>query len=372
MRILEKAGLGDETALPIAMQFLPPQPTLNFAYDESHLVVFSTIDELFHKLELNLDCIDILITNCSIFSPSPSLSSMIVNKYKLKSSIKTFSLSGMGCSASAISIDLANRLLQIWPNSYALVVSTEIITPNCYIGSERSMSVPACLFRVGCSSILLTSNWAERCRAKYQLLNVVRTNNCANNKAYKSVTQEEDVEGKIGISLSKDLMFIAGETLKSNITSLGPLVLPISEKLKFVINFVSRKFLWSNTIRPYLPHFNKVFDHFCIHAGGRAVIDEIQKNLSLSAQQVEASRMTLHRFGNTSSSSIWYELSYIEAKGRMKKGDRVWQIAFGSGFKCNSMVWKCNRNVDTKIDGHGPWKHCIHRYPVHIPDFQKL
>ena len=29
---------------------------------------------------------------------------------------------------------------------------------------------------------------------------------------------------------------------------------------------------------------------------------------------------------------------------RLKKGDRIWQIAFGSGFKCNSAVWQCLRN----------------------------
>ena len=29
---------------------------------------------------------------------------------------------------------------------------------------------------------------------------------------------------------------------------------------------------------------------------------------------------------------------------RLRKGDRIWQIAFGSGFKCNSAVWECKRN----------------------------
>ncbi|CAN6843761.1 hypothetical protein Bca4012_049677 [Brassica carinata] len=85
--------------------------------------------------------------------------------------------------------------------------------------------------------------------------------------------------------------------------------------------------------------------HSRIHAGVRAVIDELQKNLQLSGEHVEASRMTLHRFGNTSCSSLWYELSYIESKGRMRRGYRVWQIAFGSGFKCNYAVWKCNRKI---------------------------
>ncbi|WJX95120.1 very-long-chain 3-oxoacyl-CoA synthase [Trifolium repens] len=94
--------------------------------------------------------------------------------------------------------------------------------------------------------------------------------------------------------------------------------------------------------------FKKAFEHFCIHASGRAVIDELQKSLKLSAEHVEASRMALHRFGNTSSLSLWYELSYIEAKGRMKKGDMIWQIGFGSGFKCNSAVWKLETIPDAK------------------------
>ena len=89
--------------------------------------------------------------------------------------------------------------------------------------------------------------------------------------------------------------------------------------------------------------FKKAFDHFCIHAGGRAVIDGIQTNLNLPDQLVNPSRETLRNYGNTSSSSIWYELAYIEAnkegQNPLKRGDRILQIAFGSGFKCNSAVW---------------------------------
>mgnify|MGYP001807476252 CR=1 FL=1 len=49
------------------------------------------------------------------------------------------------------------------------------------------------------------------------------------------------------------------------------------------------------------------------------------------------------RYGNVSSSSIWYVLAYIETFRGVTTGDRVWQLGFGSGFKCNSAVWKANR-----------------------------
>lgn len=369
MRILERSGLGEETCLPPAIHYIPPKPTMEAARGEAELVIFSSIDSLFQKTGLKPKDIDILIVNCSLFSPTPSLSAMIVNKYKLRSNVRSFNLSGMGCSAGLISIDLARDLLQTHPNSNALVVSTEIITPNYYQGNERAMLLPNCLFRMGGAALLLSNKRRERTRAKYRLVRIVRTHKGGDDKAYRCVYEEEDAQGKIGINLSKDLMAIAAEALKSNITTIGPLVLPASEQLLFLFTLIGRK-IFNLKWKPYIPDFKLAFEHFCIHAGGRAVIDELQKNLQLSAEHVEASRMALHRFGNTSSSSLWYEMSYIEAKGRMKKGDRVWQIAFGSGFKCNSAVWKCNRTVKTPCDG--PWQDCIDRYPVHIPEVVKL
>ncbi|KAL4319468.1 hypothetical protein GQ457_18G021150 [Hibiscus cannabinus] len=369
MRILERSGLGEETCLPPSIHYIPPTPTMEAARGEAELVIFSAMDSLFKKTGLKPKDVDILIVNCSLFSPTPSLSAMVINKYKLRSNVKSFNLSGMGCSAGLISIDLARDLLQLHPNCNAVVVSTEIITPNYYKGKERAMLLPNCLFRMGGAAILLSNRRSEKWRAKYRLVHVVRTHKGADDKAYRCVFEEEDKEGNVGISLSKDLMAIAGEALKSNITTIGPLVLPASEQLLFLVTLIGRK-IFNPKWKPYIPDFKQAFEHFCIHAGGRAVIDELQKNLQLSAEHVEASRMALHRFGNTSSSSLWYEMSYIESKGRMKRGDRVWQIAFGSGFKCNSAVWKCNRTIKTPTDG--PWADCIDSYPVHIPEVVKL
>ena len=56
---------------------------------------------------------DILIVNCSLFNPTPSLSAMIINHFKFKSNIVSYNLSGMGCSAGVISISLARELLQV-------------------------------------------------------------------------------------------------------------------------------------------------------------------------------------------------------------------------------------------------------------------
>ncbi|XP_020599505.1 3-ketoacyl-CoA synthase 4-like [Phalaenopsis equestris] len=364
-KILERSGLGEETYVPDAMHYLPPRPSMAAARDEAEQVMFGCLDKLFQNTGVKPKDVGILVVNCSLFNPTPSLSAMIVNRYKLRGNILSFNLGGMGCSAGVISVDLARDLLQVHRNTYAVVVSTENITQNWYFGNRKSMLIPNCLFRVGGAAILLSNRSADRHRAKYRLVHVVRTHSGADDKAFRCVYQEQDDDGKVGVSLSKDLMAIAGGALKTNITTLGPLVLPISEQLLFFASLVAKK-LFNSKVKPYIPDFKLAFEHFCIHAGGRAVIDELEKNLQLQPIHVEASRMTLHRFGNTSSSSIWYELAYIEAKGRMRKSNRVWQIAFGSGFKCNSAVWQALRKV--KPSQGGPWLDCIDRYPVQIID----
>ena len=192
-----------------------------------------------------------------------AIAAMIVNKFKMKSNVQSYNLSGMGCSAGVIAVNLAKDLLQHHRNCNALVVSTENITQNFYLGTQKSMLIPNMLFRVGGAASLLSNKRRDYWRAKYQLLHVVRTHKGADDAAYNCVFQKEDPDGVVGVKLDKSLMAIAGEALKINITTLGPLVLPVTEQLKFFFNLVQRKVLKQKQ-KAYIPDFKKAFDHFCI------------------------------------------------------------------------------------------------------------
>ncbi|WVZ50815.1 hypothetical protein U9M48_002037 [Paspalum notatum var. saurae] len=368
-KILERSGLGQGTYFPAAVLNSPPNPCMAEARAEAEAVMFGAIDQVLAKTGVRARDIGVVVVNCSLFNPTPSLSAMIVNHYKLRGNVASYNLGGMGCSAGLISIDLAKQLLQVHRNTYALVVSMENITLNWYWGNNRSMLMSNCLFRMGGAAVLLTNRGgAARRSAKYQLVHTVRTHQGGDDRAYRCVFQEEDAAGRVGVALSKDLMAVAGEALKTNITTLGPLVLPMSEQVLFLASLVARRVFGVRGLRPYIPDFKMAFEHFCIHAGGRAVLDTIESSLGLSAWHMEPSRMTLNRWGNTSSSSLWYELAYTEAQGRVRRGDRAWQIAFGSGFKCNSAVWRALRTIDPAEETVGnPWVEEIHRFPVEVP-----
>ncbi|KCV73026.1 hypothetical protein, variant [Fonticula alba] len=351
-KILRRSGLGDHTYFPPGIVISPMDLSMQSARDEFLYVAGKCCDELFQKTGVDPSKIDLIVVNCSLFNPTPSLSAMIINRYKMRDNIRNYNLSGMGCSAGVISLDLAKDLLQVHGASNCLVISTENITQNWYHGNQRNLLLSNCLFRMGCAAVLLTNKPQYASRAKYELLHTVRVHHGASDESLEAVYQIEDPDNLIGVRLSKDLINVVSKTLRSNLTTLGPLILPISEQLKFFINLVQTKYLGFKNIPRYTPDFRKAVQHFCIHAGGRAVIDGLEQNLQLTPDDVLPSRATLNRVGNTSSSSIWYELSFIEYSARIKKGDRIWQIAFGSGMKCNSAIWKALRPIhDRSRDG---------------------
>lgn len=367
VKVLERAGVGDEACMPTTLHEIPPGVTLKLSREEIKEVLFTVVKDLLSRRKINPKSIDILVSNCSLFCPTPSITSMIINKFGLRSNIKSFSLSGMGCSAGMLSISLVKDLLKVHKNSLALVLSIEAVTPNGYSGCTKSMLIANTIFRMGGAAILLSNRHKDKHIAKYKLQHLIRTHMGSDDQSYMSVIQQDDEAGEIGVSLSRSLVPVAGKALKTNISQLGPLVLPYSEQLQYGWSVLRQK-IWSvpGKKQLHVPNFRKAFEHFCIHAGGRSIIQAVEDNLKLLKEDGEASRMTLHRFGNTSSSSVWYELCYLEAKGKMKKGDRVWQIAFGSGFKTNSAVWKCILDLDPDV--RNAWSDRIHLYPVSSPD----
>jgi len=82
---------------------------------------------------------------------------MIVNKFKLRADVQSYNLGGMGCSAGIIGIHLAKDLLQVYPDARALVVSTEVLTRQWYLGNDRVCILcpsSVCLaFPVFCSDV---------------------------------------------------------------------------------------------------------------------------------------------------------------------------------------------------------------------------
>ncbi|KAK9282942.1 hypothetical protein L1049_011167 [Liquidambar formosana] len=361
LKTIVSSGIGEETYGPRNVILgKEASSTLMDALSEMEEIFFDTLDKLFARSGVSPSEIDILVVNVSLFSPVPSLTARIINHYKMRDNIKAFNLSGMGCSASVVAIDLVQHLFKSHKKAYAIVVSTESMGPNWYCGKERSMMLSNCLFRSGGCSMLFTNNRAQKHRAILKLNCMVRTHHGSNDEAYGCCMQVEDELGYRGFRLTKSLTKAGAQALTQNLRVLLPQVLPIWELLRYTS--VSRlRNVFNNHTAGVKAGVNLKagIEHFCIHPGGRAVIDGVGKSLELSDHDLEPARMALHRFGNTSAGGLWYVLGYMEAKKRLKKGDRILMISLGAGFKCNNCVWEVMRDLEDP----NVWKDCIASYP---------
>ncbi|KAK4351517.1 hypothetical protein RND71_030830 [Anisodus tanguticus] len=365
LKAIVSSGIGEQTYAPRMIFYGREEcPTYDDGISEMDEFFHDSIDKLFKKTKISPSQIDVLVVNISMLATMPSLSSRIINHYKLRQDIKVYNLTGMGCSASPISINIVQNIFKIQKNKLALVVTSESLSPNWYSGNDRSMILANCLFRSGGCAILLTNKLDLKNKAMFKLKCLVRTHHGAKNESYNCCTQKEDDQGRIGFHLDKTLPKAATRAFVDNLKEIAPQILPIRELLRFAIVTTTLRILSRNSDkfgpRPPVINFKTGVDHFCLHAGGKAVIDGIGTNLNLSEYDLEPARMTLHRFGNTSASSLWYVLGYMEAKKRLKKGDRVFMISFGAGFKCNSCLWEVIK--DFGGDGN-VWEDCIDNYP---------
>jgi 3-ketoacyl-CoA synthase len=72
-RILNKSALSQETFFPPGLHESPPKFNMHLAREEAELVMFNAVADLLAKTGLRPGQIDILVVNCSLFNPTPSL-----------------------------------------------------------------------------------------------------------------------------------------------------------------------------------------------------------------------------------------------------------------------------------------------------------
>ena len=359
LKTIVSSGIGEFTYSPKnVLEGREACPTLADSLAEMDEIIFDTLNKLFHKTGFNPSEIDILVVNVSLLATTPSLTSRVVNCYKMRPDIKVYNVTGMGCSASIIAVDLLQHLFKARKNVNAIVVSTESMGTNWYTGKDRSFMLSNCLFRTGGCSMLFTNNYRMKHRALIRLNCLLRTHLGSDDEAYTCCYQKEDNEGYPGFCLTKHLPKAAAKAFTENLKVLVPRILPLKELIRYMI--ISQTWTKSDLQEVgYGVNFKSGIQHFCIHPGGRAVIDGTGKGLQLSDYDLEPARMALHRWGNTSAAGFWYVLGYMEAKKRLKKGDKILMISFGAGFKCNNCLWEVMRDLK---DGN-VWDDCIDEYP---------
>ena len=73
--------------------------------------------------------------------------------------------------------------------------------------------------------------------------------------------------------------------------------------------------------------------YWCVHPGGKRIVDAIQKQLQLSDDAMQYSRGVLKEYGNMSSATIFFVLKEICRHAKAKKtSSPLLGVAFGPGL----------------------------------------
>ena len=69
---------------------------------EFDLVIMTSIEDLLKKTGVKPKEIGVVVVNCSLFTPTPSLSASIMNRFKMGNNVINYNLGGMGCSGEHV------------------------------------------------------------------------------------------------------------------------------------------------------------------------------------------------------------------------------------------------------------------------------
>ena len=283
---------------------------------------------------------------------------MLINKFKLRRDVEAYHLGGMGCSIGVVAVGLVRDMLKAHPNSIALFVPAEITTYCFYPGTHKDFLVSNAIFRMGGAAMLMTNKPELYGRCKYELQHSVRVHTGQDDTAYNCISWGPDPDGVNGVYLGKDVPQEAGRMLQAVIAKVTPRIMTWAQYAEAATYVIGNKYLGRKWGR-YVPDYTKCMDHFALHAGGYAVLKGIQKGMNLPMEMMLPSFASLRDYGNTSSSTTWYSMAYLERFGMVKKGQRVMQVGAGGGMKGGVNVWRALRDTQS---AHPAWMHADRPY----------
>lgn len=355
-KVFVKSGIGAEsTFLPPAIHpkhTKLPKANMSTAMVEAEMVMGGALTDLLERTGLKPTDIDILVTCCSIFCPTPSLASMLVNKFKMRSDVQSYHLGGMGCGTGVVGITLCQDLLKAHPNKICVFVPSEITTYCFYPGLEKNRMVANAIFRMGGAAIALTNKPSLKSRCKYELVATTRVHTGADDSAYNCMSWGPDSAGVNGVYLGKDVVSSASKAIKWALTDITPKIMNWTQYVEAALNITQKRLGYE--VPDYRPDYTQVCNHFCLHAGGYAVLKGLQDALKLPSSNMIPSFAGLREYGNTSCSTTWYSMAYLESCGGVSKGQRILQLGVGGGMKAGINVWKVLRDVNIR---HSVWDH---------------
>ena len=285
--------------------FIPTNPSASFPTLETRMQIFET-EALTLSMEAINKCIDgiidtklvthLITISCTGMS-APGLDLQLMHALSMPSSIFRTSINFMGCYAAIHGLKLAKMICDSTPNSNVIVVATELCTLHFQKEFTEDNAASSLLFADGSAAILISN-----CLSGYPKLSI--------KNFYAEVVEKGKADMAWNISSKGFLM-----TLSSYIPQL----------IEADIENLIQKALHVNEL--------DISDvtHWCIHPGGKRILDLVQRKMKLTDEDLQYARKVLFNHGNMSSPTVLYVLKEI-IDNLNEQPATIEGMAFGPGL----------------------------------------
>ncbi len=257
--------------------------------------------------KINKDEITHLITVSCTGMSAPGLDLEIMETMELSRNIFRTSVNFMGCYAAIHALKLADAICRSQEKANVIIVCTELCTLHFQKESSIDNITSTLLFSDGSAAVLV--------QQKETPLKGISLNNFFSDVAFKG---KKDMSWKLS---SKGFLM----TLSSYVPDL------VEEDFDALVT----KSLKNASL-------NKTdITHWCIHPGGKKILEAIGKSISLPAESLCYSYQILKEYGNMSSPTILFVLKKIfdELLSNPEPGpSNIFAAAFGPGLTMETFI----------------------------------
>ncbi len=254
---------------------------------------------------ISKDEITHLITVSCTGISAPGLDLHILEAMQLNMNTSRTSINFMGCYAAIHALKQANGIIAVEPNANVVIVCLEYCTLHFQKEFTTDNITAGTLFADGCATVLVqhaTSN----------------TKGLLIDSFYSEVKLNGKQHMAWQISSTGFVM-----TLSSYISKL------LEEDFETLLNNALHK---SNLQKSEI-------DYWCIHPGGKTILEAVERSLQLQKNDLQFSYNVLKNFGNMSSSTILFVLKNIMAQAiQDNKPANIFGAAFGPGLTMETFI----------------------------------
>ena len=252
---------------------------------------------------INTNEITHLVTVSCTGMSAPGLDLQVMELLDLPKNIYRTSVNFMGCYAAIHALKIADAICAQEKNAKVIIVCTELCT--LHFQKEPSMDniLSSLLFGDGSAAILVTGDDHPKTGLRLDHF-------------YSEIITKGKQDMSWSLSSSGFFMTLSGYISELLEKDFNPLVTKALEKAGIEKNEISQ---------------------WCIHPGGKRILDAIYRSLGFENGELNHSYETLKEIGNVSSATILFALKKF-MQTNLSSGQRVFGAAFGPGLTMETFV----------------------------------